>query len=259
MIKKLIFSVICFLSPAVFGQKISNPEIGINKTQMFQEYLATQSVQMPLFGFIINLILAATLAFVLAKVYSKYGTSISNRTLFADNFILLTMTTMMIISIIKSSLALSLGLVGALSIIRFRAAIKEPEELAYLFLTIAIGLGLGADQRIITVSAFIFIVSIVILKSSRNNGDDSSNMNLVISKTVSNSSLKNVQLEEIVKVLKTHCNSVKLRRLDETNGNFEASFLVDFFSFDQLNETKHSLQKLDDSLKISLLENRGIF
>ena len=57
---------------------------------------------------------------------------------------LITMTTMLIISIVKSSLALSLGLVGALSVIRFRAAIKEPEELTYLFLTIAIGLGFGA-------------------------------------------------------------------------------------------------------------------
>ena len=50
------------------------------------------------------------------------------------------MTTMLIISIVKSSLALSLGLVGALSIIRFRAAIKEPEELAYLFLAIGISI-----------------------------------------------------------------------------------------------------------------------
>ena len=44
-------------------------------------------------------------------------------------------------------LALSLGLVGALSIVRFRAAIKEPEELAYLFLTISVGLGFGAKVR----------------------------------------------------------------------------------------------------------------
>ena len=50
-----------------------------------------------------------------------------------------------------SDLVLSLGMVGALSIVRFRAAIKEPEELSYLFLTIAIGLRVGADQRVITI------------------------------------------------------------------------------------------------------------
>jgi len=48
------------------------------------------------------------------------------------------MTTMLVISIVKSSLALSLGLVGALSIVRFRSAIKEPEELVYIFLSMAI-------------------------------------------------------------------------------------------------------------------------
>ena len=61
-----------------------------------------------------------------------------------------TVATVVVISIVKSSLALSLGLVGALSIVRFRSAIKEPEELAYLFLSIGIGLGLGAGQRVVT-------------------------------------------------------------------------------------------------------------
>ncbi|MCW5556509.1 MAG: DUF4956 domain-containing protein [Verrucomicrobiae bacterium] len=59
-----------------------------------------------------------------------------------------------------------LGLVGALSIIRFRAAIKEPEELSYLFICIAIGLGLGAQQTIITVIAFALLVGILALASS---------------------------------------------------------------------------------------------
>lgn len=61
-------------------------------------------------------------------------------------FPLLTLVTIAVISIVKSSLALSLGLVGALSIVRFRAAIKDPEELVYLFLCIGVGLGLGASQ-----------------------------------------------------------------------------------------------------------------
>ena len=54
------------------------------------------------------------------------------------------LTTLLVISVVKSSLALSLGLVGALSIVRFRTPIKEPEELAYIFLSIAVGLALGA-------------------------------------------------------------------------------------------------------------------
>ena len=63
--------------------------------------------------------------------------------------------------IVKNSLALSLGLVGALSIVRFRAAIKEPEELIYLFLIIATGLGCGAGQIKITIVGVLFSLFII--------------------------------------------------------------------------------------------------
>ena len=74
------------------------------------------------------------------------------------------MTIMVVITVVKSSLALSLGLVGALSIVRYRTAIKEPEELAYTFLTIAIGLGMGADQTAVTAISFLLIVTIIIIR-----------------------------------------------------------------------------------------------
>ena len=64
----------------------------------------------------------------------------NNRETFSDVFVLLSAITCIIIIIVKYSLAISLGLVGALSIVRFRAAIKEPEELVYLFLIIGLGL-----------------------------------------------------------------------------------------------------------------------
>lgn len=53
---------------------------------------------------------------------------------------------------VESSLALSLGLVGALSIVRFRAAIKEPEEIVYLFFCIALGLALGAEYYMLPIA-----------------------------------------------------------------------------------------------------------
>jgi hypothetical protein len=62
-------------------------------------------------------------------------------------------TTTLIIRIVRSSPALSLGFVRASSIVRFRAAIKEPEELVFPFLAISIGLGLGAGQALVTIVA----------------------------------------------------------------------------------------------------------
>ena len=131
--------------------------------QSFDEFLSTSYVNIPIIGFVINLLLSALLASALHWIYVNYGNTLSNRKIFGRNFLLITMTTMLIISIVKSSLALSLGLVGALSIIRFRAAIKEPEELAYLFLAIGIGLGFGANQGTVTLLSFIIISIIIIM------------------------------------------------------------------------------------------------
>ena len=129
----------------------------MNNMQTFEEFLAGTSANVPIISFIFNLVLTALLGFALKWVYIRFGMTLSNRKLFSKTFILISMSTMLIITIVKSSLALSLGLVGALSIIRFRAAIKEPEELSYLFLAIAIGLGFGANQTLVTIIGFLTI------------------------------------------------------------------------------------------------------
>ena len=227
----------------------------MNKFQSFQEFLTTQSVQVPVAGFIFNLFLAALLSFILSRVYIKYGESLSNRRMFARNFMLITMTTMLVIAIVKSSLALSLGLVGALSIVRFRAAIKEPEELAYLFLAIVIGLGFGADQRTITVVAFFIIMGIICLKRFSHKFQDNQNLYL----TVSSRDKDKVELDSIVQILKKHCMGVNMKRFDETKEVLEAAFLVEFKDFNNLKEAKDDLKRLNDSLKITFLDNKGIY
>jgi len=125
----------------------------MNQDIILQNYFSTSS-NINILLFFTDMVLTTIMAFVLKTLYVKFGVSISNKKTFASNFTLLALTTFLVISIIKSSLALSLGLVGALSIVRFRAAIKEPEELVYLFLFISIGLGFGAEQRYITLLAF---------------------------------------------------------------------------------------------------------
>lgn len=110
-------------------------------------------------AFLLNLIVGLILSLLVAWYYEHYGQSLSNRRKFARLLPVLALTTALVISIVKSSLALSLGLVGALSIVRFRTAIKEPEELAFLFIAIAIGLGVGADQRWITAAGTIGILT----------------------------------------------------------------------------------------------------
>ncbi|MEN6519208.1 MAG: DUF4956 domain-containing protein [Methanospirillum sp.] len=140
----------------------------------FEEFLSTRSSQIPPGGFILNLLLAAILSMLVGFIYVRYGTALSSRRAFGT-FLLIAVTTMFIITVIKSSLALSLGLVWALSIVRFRTAVKDPEELGFIMIAIAIGLGLGADERALSVIATIFLIGFVLVRyrySQRAPGED---------------------------------------------------------------------------------------
>ena len=223
--------------------------------EFLEEFLTVTDTQISIVGLIFSLILTAFLATILAGIYTKYGSTLSNRRVFSRNFILIALTTMLVITIVKSSLALSLGLVGALSIVRFRSAIKEPEELAYLFLTICVGLGMGANQVMVTVVAF-SIICVIIVASHRLSHikTDDKNINLTI-----HSSNKKITLKKIIEVLSEHSLAINLRRFDETSEEIEVALMITFNDLSQLSSGKDALKKIDNKLKFSFIENKAIY
>jgi len=223
--------------------------------QTLNDALALIEVNIPLDSFIINLTLAAILSIILKLFYQKYGESLSNRAQFGKVFLLLTMTTMLIITIVKSSLALSLGLVGALSIIRFRAAIKEPEELSYLFLAIAVGLGLGANQTKITIIAFFSIIAILLVfKKVTKKAKEHRNLHL----TITTSETNTINSDDILKILTDNCDYVDLRRIDDHKGELEISLMLEITSLIKLSEIKSKLKALDENIGMTFLDNKGL-
>ena len=148
-------------------------------------------------------------------MYIYWGSALSNRRRFAANFILITITTTFIILIVRSSVALSLGLVGALSIVRFRAAIKEPEELAYLFFAIGIGIGLGDNQRLITVVAMAAVVAVIGIARLFRGRQSDFNLHL----TVTSGNPDKVSLEAVTSTLKKYAAQSRLVRYDEDAKN----------------------------------------
>ena len=225
----------------------------MDNMQTFEEFLTSTTANISIISFIVNIILTAILAFALKWVYIRFGMTLSNRKLFSKTFIVISMTTMLIITIVKSSLALSLGLVGALSIIRFRAAIKEPEELSYIFLAIAIGLGFGANQTIVTIIGFLTIILIITINKKFSNESTLNDQNIYIKVSKQNSKLP--EIEKIIDILTKNFLSVDLRRLDETKQLSEVSFLVEIDEFNQLNTAKKDLQKLDKNIDFIFLNN----
>jgi len=200
--------------------------------------------------FLVALILTAILSFILSQVYVRFGNSLSNRKAFAKNFVILATTTMFVITIVKSSLALSLGLVGALSIVRFRSAIKEPEELTYLFLNIAIGLGCGAGHTILTIIAFFPIVIFILINNKIKKADTGHSMYLLIS----SDQTQKVNLKQIISILEKHSNTIKLKRTDETIEHLEASFFVDFNDYLNFENIRKELHGLDNNINVTFMD-----
>jgi uncharacterized membrane protein YhiD involved in acid resistance len=226
------------------------PEAGVN----FVDIALNQPAVIQEWRFFMHLVGAALMATVLAVVYARYARSMSNRSAFGRTFILLATTTTLIITVVKSSLALSLGLVGALSIVRFRTAIKDPEELAYLFIAIGIGLGFGADQALITSIAFAVLIAIVFAQHRLRVRDTGQNMYL----TLSSESRERIDLDEILTTLALRCETVELKRFDESGDRIEVVVMADFKSFTKLQEAREALRELDSSIRLTFMDNEAL-
>ena len=172
-------------------------------------FFLNENIEINVSNFAINLIVVSILSYLIRLIYNKYSHSLSNKDYFSKNFVVLGITTCLVITIVKSSLALSLGLVGALSIVRFRAAIKEPEELVYLFLVIATGLGIGANQLNITIlgviTALIIIIFFNFFSTKKIKNLD---LNIFQLSIIFNQKISNEVFSKILMILNKNCKEV---------------------------------------------------
>ncbi len=113
--------------------------------------------------FVIAMGLAFVIGLFIFVVYKKTFNGVMYSAGFGVSLIALTMITTLVILAVTSNIVLSLGMVGALSIVRFRTAIKEPLDIAYLFWAIAAGIVLGAGMIPLAVFGSLFIGVILVI------------------------------------------------------------------------------------------------
>ncbi|HOV70205.1 MAG TPA: DUF4956 domain-containing protein [Clostridia bacterium] len=110
-----------------------------------------------------NMAMTTILGLFIYFIYKKSYTGVLYSRSFNLSLVVIALTTSIIIMLIGSNLAISLGMVGALSIVRFRSAIKEPRDLAFLFWSIAIGLASGTGAFLIAGIGSIFIAALIMI------------------------------------------------------------------------------------------------
>lgn len=117
------------------------------KNSVLEQFNGSISVEMILISLLVSFVISLFIVFVYKKTFSGV---VYNKTI-VMTIVMIAMVTSMVIRTINSNLSLSLGMVGALSIIRFRTAIKEPMDTAFLFWAIVSGIMCGAGLYFIAV------------------------------------------------------------------------------------------------------------
>jgi uncharacterized membrane protein YhiD involved in acid resistance len=220
----------------------------------FEEYLNQFTNTINIQDFAIALLTTALLAVVIRMYYIRFGEAVSNRRRFGNVFLPLALTTMLIITIVKSSIALSLGLVGALSIVRFRAAIKDPEELTYLFLVIALGLATGANQilvALVAIPAILFMLWVNLRMSGKKERSGSGTMYVNI-ETDSN------DLQAITSLLSETLSFVELKRMDTLDLGLSLSYLVRAENLQQIDALRERVGSISPATSLSVVERPEI-
>lgn len=197
------------------------------KNSVVKEFTGTISVNEILFSLFTAFLIGLFIVFIYRKTYTGVVYSKS----FSLCIILLSMVTAMIIRTISSNLALSLGMVGALSIVRFRTAIKEPVDTGFMFWGITAGIMSGAGLYLISVLASLLLGLLYVISYSM--GFKLNTNYLLIIRY-------NINSDEKVEELLKDINNKKLKSKTISKDSIELTFEV---------ELKNNSEEIIDKFK----------
>ena len=171
---------------------------------------------------VFDMVLSMTLAFCMGMfiflIYKKTYAGVMYSSSFGVTLVALSMISTFVILAVTSNVVLSLGMVGALSIVRFRTAIKEPLDLAFLFWAIAVGIVLAAGMIPLAVFGSVFIGIIILIFANRK---ESSNPYIVVLNCNGHDSET-----EAVKYLESQTKKCVVKSKTARQGNVELSLEV---------------------------------
>lgn len=199
-----------------------------------------------------SLIICIICSFMLKYLFVYKSSTIGNRRGFSNLLPILAVITFLVILTVKSSIALSLGLVGALSIVRFRTPIKEPEELIFLFLSISLGLGFAANQDFYTFLIFVIISLIILFKNKSDEKNESYNLTIDWEDD-------NLDYNQIIKEVKANFTEISLERLTINENQKNLNFKIQNVNQENLKNLTLNLKNLSKKINISFFNIPEIF
>ena len=211
------------------------------------KYLIENNVGISVTQILISMCITVLLSMFIYWVYKKTYSGVMYSKNFNITIMLISTVTSMVMMIIGSNLALSLGMVGALSIIRFRSAIKDPKDIGFLFWGIAVGLSTGTGIYIIGIIGSIFIAFLLFIFDR---GIYNDNCYLLIVKG------NEINFDKIESIIKEHTNKFNLKMKNSTDIFTEATYEIKL-KRNEDNEILRELKTIENIININIVSYNG--
>ena len=211
------------------------------------KYLIENNVGISVTQILISMCITVLLSMFIYWVYKKTYSGVMYSKNFNITIMLISTVTSMVMMIIGSNLALSLGMVGALSIIRFRSAIKDPKDIGFLFWGIAVGLSTGTGIYIIGIIGSIFIAFLLFIFDR---GIYNDNCYLLIVKG------NDINFEKIESIIKEHTSKFNLKMKNSTDVFTEATYEIKL-KRNEDNIILKELKTIENIININIVSYNG--
>jgi len=216
-----------------------------------QKVLIEKGVVPLSFGTVLtNLLLTFVLVLVATYVYRKTHSGVAYTQSFNFAMVMIGLIICMVMMTIQSNIALSIGLVGSLSVIRFRAVIRDTRDMAFLFLAIAIGLACGSFNYRLAIGGTL-VISVLCLVTQRLRFSATSSAEYVVIFRGPGSAESRAGTEDALRPL---VRWYRLRSMHETGeGRTEYTYLVAFRRGEAPERLAEALRAVDDIEQVSIL------
>ncbi len=182
---------------------------------MLEEFQQIDIFRPTIFDFAANLFVALGCGIIIALVYRFTYRGASYSTSFVNSLVLLSLITAVVILVIGNNLARAFGLVGAMSIIRFRTAVRDVQDIVFIFFALSIGMAAGVGLNSVAIIGTIFICLIIILLDTTGFGRPARLKHLL---QVSYDGSPEAEAEILV-ILKKYCRRIRLMNLRQLAGS----------------------------------------
>lgn len=220
---------------------------------MFETMPIPDLTQPTLFDFFVNLVVALLCGLVIAGIFRLTARGPAYSSGLAQSLVMLSLITAVVILVIGNNLARAFGLVGAMSIIRFRTAVRQVQDIVFIFFSLAAGMAAGVGLRVVALGGTAFIAAIFLLLDLVHFGRQAARQHLLQVRWQP----EGLELAAVEKLLRTHARKLELLNLrsDPADGQLQGTWMVRFRKMADASALVTALRQTEGIAEVTLLQD----